>query len=151
MLRFVQRAPPLAVFADRPKSFARVSALISRRPRIRGRKLVLFGVIGPHHFHLPRKRYLVDGAGAAEPEEGVRDWQHARIRHYAVKSREECRLKARRGDVFYEANKYANDDYWRRYDLNDIGDPLAPEMQRALLDKIAEIEAALSADVAQAK
>lgn len=151
MIRFTRRAPPLALFADRPKSFARISSLVARRPRWRSGKFLLFGIIGPHHFHLPTKRYLIDGVSGSSSADGVCGWKNARIRHYAVKSREECRFKARRGDVFYETNKYADDAYWRRYDLNDIEDPLAPELQRALLDKIAEIERALAADRPQAK
>ena len=154
MLRFTRRTPPEETFASRAKSFASIAALLTKRPHIRDGKLFLFGIISPHLFHLSRRRYAADGmSGVKYPpdETGVFDWKSARIRHYAVKSREECRRKSMRGDVLYEDNKYASDAYWRAYDLNDIEDPLPPDIQRALRDKIAEIERALEGVPPQAK
>ena len=57
----------------------------------------------------------------------------ARIRHYALKSKEEFSRKQNRGDGFYlPEEKPRHATYWIDCDLNEIYDPADPKLLDSL-------------------
>lgn len=119
--RFPMRAIETAPLHKYIKSFTNVRQLLPRAIRHPWHV-----VKSPHRAWVPKTRYLYDGRRESECREGTGIWSTARIRHYAVKSREEFERKRQRGDTFYARpeDKPGYHEYWSDYDLNDVYEPV---------------------------
>lgn len=86
--------------------------------------------------------------GSARPVDGkLMTWRQTRqtagyefcqVNHYGVKSGEEFLMRRLRGDVLNNHDKY-NDDYFRKFDRNDINDHSASYMQEPLMELMSEL------------
>jgi hypothetical protein len=88
------------------------------------------GYVNPHAFTLTHGIYVNDRpeplrwVGAPAMTE-VASWHRLRVDHFVVKSREEFRMKARRGRVDLPKGKGERDEaFFVSRDLNDVSDPM---------------------------
>lgn len=137
--RFAMRGLSEAFGNRYVKSFARCSSILLGRW---WRPHKLFD--NPHFFRVSRKHYSLDGQIGSRQvlDKPAAEWNLARIRHYAVKTKEEFKLKRGKGDVYYEFSPDET-DYITKFDLNDVSDPMQREFVEKLSNKISEINAAI--------
>ncbi len=121
------------------KSFARINRIFLGRW---WRPHRLFD--NPHLFRVSKKHYSLDGQMGERQvlDRENHDWTLARIRHYAVKTKEEFKLKRGKGDVFYEISPDEM-QYLKNFDLNDVPDPMRADLVARLSEKISEINLSL--------
>lgn len=125
------------------KSFLAVGPVLEILETRRATKLHAHGAV------IPAEYYSHDGGPADFDAEFGRcksiSWQHARIRHYMIKTFSEFlrgkdargRADAKPGDLSYKQ------DYFQRFDMNDVEAPLSGEAQAKLREAIAEIDSAI--------
>jgi hypothetical protein len=137
--RFTMRGQSEAKGNRYVKSFARINRIFLGRW---WRPLQIFD--NPHFFRVSRKHYWLDGKVGARQilDDENHPWQLARIRHYAIKSHEEFKLKRGKGNVFYEINP-DEVQYLKDFDLNDVADPMKAESIIRLSEKVSEILSSL--------
>lgn len=131
--RFETRGRP-----DRPacrtwKSFFRIYATLGKAIVLPHRFLD-----NPHNPKVSRRRTALDGETALESSS---NWHIGRVRHYAVKSREELLRKYhQRGSAVFALREIPElQNYIEEHDLNDEHDPLPVHAILALRQKIEEI------------
>lgn len=141
--RFTMRSTPDHARNGYVKSFVKIKSLrrwqaLRRRPLVRD----------PHVFGVPSATYLLEGIRGRKQvfDRPQGDWKLARIRHYAVKSREEFAVKRSRGDAFYDAIAPA-EEYLAANDLNDVADPLAPGVIERVRTEVDDITRSIGAKV----
>lgn len=129
---------------DHTKSFLAVKPALALLETTRATKL------HPHGPVFPAGAYSHDGGAMVIPGEFGRtatvSWRHARIRHYVIKTYAEFlrgkdargRADTRPGDLSYKQ------DYFERYDLNDVAAPLPPAWIARLKQEIASVESAIA-------
>lgn len=135
--RFTRRGKSEARFNQWVKSFVRL-------PSVCARALLtpMWLIKDPHIFEIDKQHYCLDGKPSIRMEVGERQarWNCARIRHYAVKSKEEFMIKRGRGDgIFLPGAKPDYSTYWEDFDLNEIDDPMDPRLLNRLKSSIEDI------------
>ncbi len=129
---------------DHTKSFLAVKPALALLQSTRATKL------HPHGPVFAADQYSHDGGPIVIPGEFGRtatvSWRHARIRHYVIKTYAEFlrgkdargRADTRPGDLSYKQ------DYFKRYDLNDVVEPLPADWIARLKQEIAAVERAIA-------
>ena len=106
----------------------------------------------PHGFDIAPWAFYIDTSGdlvdRREPVRGSRDravWGRFRLNHYAIKSRAEfTHKKLKRGRAATLTKPPRDDDYFRRYDRNDIEDAVPPAFLARVRAEMEGLRAALA-------
>ena len=104
-------------------------------------------IMSPHIFDGATKKWIIDD----KQVDPITYNQHQRnvthnnglILHYIIKSREEFGVKKSRGSATHDLSKY-NNDYFSKFDLNDIYDPIGAEVIAKLHYDIDELRKIVS-------